>query len=564
MATIGFGICLLISIALFIYMGQKNYDNIDIYSWTLVVLIPIIILAYWLKTQASTPETAKYLFCFIYLDSTVALTVILFAMLRTLGVNVRPWVKIVGYGAAAIHMGIVSLCVNNTLYYKSLTVIDTGAGYATKMTNGPLKIIHYVYLGCMFACLVAVMISGLIRKGTYSRRTLVIFVSLVSCAIVLHMAEIFLDISFSLLPYLYVVGEFVIAIDYDYAHTHDIEHLISNSRANHGARGFAAIGPKGQFLGCNEQCYVFLPDLRRQRIDERISCGDATRDMILGLIDGFERDENASSTRFCQGEMICVAEISRFSTRKDGKTQGYLLDIRDATEEQRAYDIITSYNETLNSEVVAKTNDIRAIQRKIVLGMADMIENRDNNTGGHVKRTSDIIHIIVDEIIRQGRLPMSETLAKDIVRAAPTHDLGKITIDSSILNKPGRLTEEEFAVMKTHAAKSGENVHILLDGVEEERFVNVAFNVARYHHERWDGRGYPDGLVGTMIPLEARIMAIADVYDALVSERCYKKPMSFEQAREIMCENMGTQFDPNLKSVFLGCREQLEQYYRES
>ena len=106
-------------------------------------------------------------------------------------------------------------------------------------------------------------------------------------------------------------------------------------------------------------------------------------------------------------------------------------------------------------------------------------------------------------------------------------------------------------------------VRILLEGVEEARFVQVAYNVARFHHERWDGRGYPEGLVGTMIPLEARIMAVADVYDALVSKRCYKEPMSFEQAADIMCENMGTQFDPNMKSVFLGCRAQLEDYYRQ-
>lgn len=114
--------------------------------------------------------------------------------------------------------------------------------------------------------------------------------------------------------------------------------------------------------------------------------------------------------------------------------------------------------------------------------------------------------------------------------------------------------------MKSHSAMSGDMVMILLDGVEEDHFVKTAFNVARYHHERWDGKGYPDGLVGETIPLEARIMAVADVYDALVSERVYKKPYSFERAYEIMCEGMGTQFDPNMRAVFLGCRDKLEQY----
>ena len=259
--------------------------------------------------------------------------------------------------------------------------------------------------------------------------------------------------------------------------------------------------------------------------------------------------------------MTCDCEITPFAVRSGGKQQGYLLEFRNTTEEQRAYDIINHYNENLSKDVDEKTKNIREIQQKVVLGLANMIENRDNNTGGHVKRTSDIIHLIVDEIIRQGLIPISEEMANDIVRAAPTHDLGKISISNEILNKPGKLTDEEYEIMKTHSAKSGEIVKIILEGVEEERFVEVAYNVARYHHERWDGHGYPEGLVGTMIPIEARIMAVADVYDALVSKRVYKEPMSFEKSAAIMCECMGTQFDPNLKSVFLGCREQLEHYY---
>ena len=142
--------------------------------------------------------------------------------------------------------------------------------------------------------------------------------------------------------------------------------------------------------------------------------------------------------------------------------------------------------------------------------------------------------------------------------------LGKVSIDSGILNKPGRLTPEEFAIMKSHSIISGQMVRILLDGMEEDHLVQTAYHVARYHHERWDGRGYPDGLVGEMIPLEARIMAVADVYDALVSKRVYKAPMSYEKAAQIMQEGMGTQFDPNMYLVFLSCRKELERYYSQA
>ena len=144
------------------------------------------------------------------------------------------------------------------------------------------------------------------------------------------------------------------------------------------------------------------------------------------------------------------------------------------------------------------------------------------------------------------------------------HDLGKIGIDDMILKKPGRLTEEEFAIMKTHASQSAVLVESILKGVEDKHFVRVAVNVAKYHHEKWNGTGYPEHLKGEEIPIEARIMAIADVYDALVSKRCYKEAMSFEKAFAVMEESMGSHFDPKLEQVFLLCRERLENYYRSA
>jgi len=218
-------------------------------------------------------------------------------------------------------------------------------------------------------------------------------------------------------------------------------------------------------------------------------------------------------------------------------------------------------NDYLNEEVKKRTSKILEMQNKVVLGMADLIENRDSNTGGHVKRTRDVVRILLTEVRNQKIYNMDDEKENDIVRAAPMHDLGKLSIDNSILSKPGKLTDEEFAIMKTHSTKSGEIVHIVLDDVEESHFINTAFNIARFHHERWDGRGYPDGLSGENIPFEARIMAIADVYDALVSKRCYKEAMSFDKAYSIMCENMGSQFAPELQTVLTACREQLESYY---
>jgi putative two-component system response regulator len=141
------------------------------------------------------------------------------------------------------------------------------------------------------------------------------------------------------------------------------------------------------------------------------------------------------------------------------------------------------------------------------------------------------------------------------------HDLGKIAVDDDILRKPGRFTPEEFEIMKTHAPEGARIVHEILKSTDDADFHRIAENVAHYHHERWDGSGYPDGLRGTQIPPEARIMAIADVYDALVSKRVYKESMPFDKADSIIMEGMGSQFDPALESVYVKARPALEEYY---
>ena len=194
--------------------------------------------------------------------------------------------------------------------------------------------------------------------------------------------------------------------------------------------------------------------------------------------------------------------------------------------------------------------------------MAMMIEGRDNSTGGHVKRTSDCMRLLIETMKEEGYPGLSDSFCFNIVRAAPMHDLGKITVDDAVLRKPGRFTPEEFEQMKKHAPEGARIVSQILEGTNNEEFMKIAVNVAHYHHERWDGSGYPDKLVGEQIPFEARIMAIVDVYDALVSKRVYKESMSFEQADQIIMEGMGKHFDKALEPYYIKARPKFENYYR--
>ena len=196
------------------------------------------------------------------------------------------------------------------------------------------------------------------------------------------------------------------------------------------------------------------------------------------------------------------------------------------------------------------------------MGMATMVESRDNSTGGHILRTSDCMKIFAEELIKHPELSVcTPEFCRLLIKAAPMHDLGKIAIDDSILRKPGIFTDEERNIMKRHAAEGAVIVGKVLSQINDENFKIIAKNVAHYHHEKWDGTGYPEQLSGTAIPLEARIMALADVFDALVSKRCYKEAKSFDEAFEIIRNDLGHHFDPVIGEIFITCRPKLEEYY---
>jgi len=560
MISIVYLVALLVSICNLLLISQTKDRPVDRYYWSMMILVPVTILGYWLKTKVHTPEAAFITFCFIYIDSTVFLSFALFSILRSIRVKVPGMVKLTVYGITVFHLFTIWLSKDNNMYYESIELIDTGIGIATRMTSGPLKVTHYIFLGFLFLAIILTLVFGIVRKGTYSKRNLWTFAIFSLVGVTIYVLEMLWDVNFSILPVFYAVGSVFLTVYYENFQSHNMHALIGEKQSRTGLRCFAAFNKRKELLGYNTQFARVFPDIEKVTIDTKLS-GKYQKlgDFIYPLLDRGIEQGNYTDVIIYEGRYYSM-EVSSF-TLNDSGINGYLFELSDITEKKKHEDTIEQFNKKLNEVVKEKTASILGIQNSVVLGMANLVENRDNNTGGHVKRTSDIIKILVEEAKKQNLYQIDDQKVEDIVRAAPMHDLGKMYIDTEILCKPGKLTDEEFAIMKSHAPKSGEMVDIILDGVEEPHFVSTAYLLARHHHERWDGRGYPDGLMGEKIPLEARIMAVADVYDALVSKRCYKEAMSFELAAKIMMENMGSQFDPAMRPVFKACREKLEEYY---
>lgn len=210
------------------------------------------------------------------------------------------------------------------------------------------------------------------------------------------------------------------------------------------------------------------------------------------------------------------------------------------------------------AELLSEKTRVSEMQERMVNGLANLIESRDAETGEHVSRTSAYVRALARSAREDGVYAeaLDDRTIDLLYQLSPMHDIGKIVVSDAILKKPGRLTPEEFEEMKRHASEGGGVVRRVLSGVTQEEALSLAADIATYHHERWDGKGYPLGLAGEDIPLAARIMAIADVFDALISERCYKPAMPPEQAFAVIGLEAGTHFDPLLVRVFLAHREE--------
>jgi putative two-component system response regulator len=247
-----------------------------------------------------------------------------------------------------------------------------------------------------------------------------------------------------------------------------------------------------------------------------------------------------------------------------------LARVRTQLQAKQARDWLKNQNAALEIEVARRMKENDLTQQVSIRALAHLAETRDPETGNHILRTQGYVHCLACKLVNHARFSatLSDHYIDLLARSAPLHDIGKVGIPDHILRKPGKLTPEEWVIMKTHAKQGSDAMEEAERDVKTPLvFLSVAKEIAHWHHEKWDGSGYPDGLIGDQIPISARFMAIADVFDALISVRVYKPAFSFEQARDIIAAGRGKHFDPDITDTFLAHFSELEaiaMHHRES
>jgi putative two-component system response regulator len=298
---------------------------------------------------------------------------------------------------------------------------------------------------------------------------------------------------------------------------------------------------------------VVMPDVDGYEVCRQLKADTATRDIPVIFLTSLTDTEDEKLGL----ELGAVDYLS-----KPASPPILLARVRTQLNLKAASDFLKDKNAFLEGEVDRRTTEVRALQEVTILALASLAETRDTDTGNHLWRTQRYILALAQELKSHPNFRdyLTDTAIMLIFKSAPLHDIGKVGIPDRILMKPGRLDPDEFKVMQSHA-RLGWNA---IDHAEKAlgtsvEFLKIAKEITLHHHEKWDGTGYPEGRRGAAIPVPARLMAVADVYDALISRRVYKEGMPHQKAAQIVVEGRGTHFDPDMVDAFLKVQEQFSE-----
>lgn len=538
------------------------HKHFDVHFTLMYSFIPITNFGYVVLSQAQTPEVAIIGKQITYIGGTYLILFIMLSVLSLCRVRLAKGVRTLFYILSTVEFLCVLTIGKSPLFYKSITFVREKGVVIIEKEYGVMHHIFILTVVAYFALSFLSMLYAYFFKKDVSRKTLrlVFFPELI--AVMSFFGGRWLDEGLEILPLSYVLAQVFYLFVIHRIPLYDISETSVDSLVQTGDTGFVSFDFKDRYLGSNETARNIFPALRELKADRTIKKNKLMRETALRWLEDFKADETKDKVYYKSDGRVYLVDINYLYN--GSKKRGYQFFITDDTIDQQYISLINGFNSRLQDEVEKKTRHIEEMHDNLILSMATMVESRDNSTGGHIRRTSDVVRILVDEILAKNTLGVSQKFCRNLVKSAPMHDLGKIAVDDAILRKPGRFTPEEFEQMKRHAEEGARIVNEILSGTDNVYFHKIAQNVAHYHHERWDGSGYPKGLKGEEIPLEARIMAVADVYDALVSKRVYKDSMSFAEADSIIMDGFGKHFDERLKPFYVSARPKLEAYYSEN
>ncbi len=509
------------------------------------------IVGYTLEMEAKTQELAMQSVKMTYIGKPfVVFTMYVFVM-EYCGVGVKKSRRNFFYAICVAIAGLVYTNEYHHLFYSSVSYTNDGLFPHLVLKHGIFYnlysiILLYYFVGMVYVCARKYRQndSEIIRKQVSVLMVMVLFSSGCLALFLFNLTN-----GYDTTALAYIVAVFLFERLMRKYKLFDTLTLAKEEAVEHMTNGLIVVNVYGDMVYSNDEADRVLLYIRKhgnKGIEYLEELANNSKYMFVDECSQEDGNKHADSEK-------CVYELTMHEIFRNENSYGKMLLITEITDSYY-------YTERLQNELKKKTREVISIQRDIIGSFASMIEARDGITGLHIKNTANLVKVLVYVMKNNPKYSgiITDEYAQMTAAAAHLHDIGKIAIPDRILQKEGKLTDEEFAIMKTHPVEGAKILENTIKGLESDAYYQIAHDMVLYHHEKYDGSGYPTGISGENIPLTARIMAVADVYDALRSKRHYKDGFSKEKSMAIMEESKGTHFDADIVTIFLEHIDEME------
>ena len=436
------------------------------------------------------------------------------------------------------------------LYYKDLSLGKLGDATILVHNYGIGHWFFYVILYGYLAAEIYILANQFLKKKAVSKNKLWTLSLMVILNIVIFIIGRMIQPDMEIMSALYVVDGWIFLYLQKKSMMYNLEDSIASTIQTQEVYGYIMFDNELRYMGCNKVARNVFPEIADCRVDYRIDKNDAVKDLSEWLLAYVQN--GADKHQYHKEEEYFEIKVSRVWYRN--KARGYVIEIKEETDRLKYMSLLSNYNTELLQKVNEQTEELREQQKRTkalflqtVTALSEAVDAKDRYTSGHSKRVAEYARMIA------ARLGKSKDEQDEIYRAGLLHDVGKIRIPVEIINKAGKLTDEEYNIIKVHPVTG----YHILSGISGSEQIALA---AKYHHERYDGKGYPNGLSGDKIPEVARILGVADSYDAMTSNRSYRSGLPQDVVREELVKGRGTQFDPEIADIMLELMEEDTEY----
>lgn len=481
--------------------------------------------------------------------------VLLFLVCEICNYKVSMWVRRVIYSICFFVYAMVLSIGITDWYYKDISLKEVDGVSVLVYDYGSFHALFYIIL---FGSLVfegIILLYTLWKKHAVSRKNLYALLLLSLSNVLAFVLVRHIHTGIEIMPLAYALDSIILLYLFRRGIMYSIDENIAGSLAEQENSGYIMFDNQWNYLGCNTFVYKVFPDIKNCVVDRPLKDESGLQVILECLKDYLEEKKDTFSVQICDKHY--EGKIERIKYRKN--PSGYIIELREDTDNWKYLNLLTEHNNELQhfqaeleEKVKEQTREIREQQEKMrelylqtIIAISDSVDAKDRYTSGHSKRVAKYAGMIA------ARMGKSKEEQDAIYHAGLMHDVGKIRIPDEIINKPGKLTDEEFEMIKVHPIAG---FHIL-NSISNENAV-----AAKYHHERYDGKGYPNGIAGEMIPEVARILGVADSYDAMASNRSYRNALPQEKVRSEIEKGKGTQFDPEIADIMLQMIDEDKEY----